>query len=227
MKPVNPYASSKLSMTHERRTRDPRAAFRYRGVPYVAAGRHFAERAYSRLAPKAVKAFDPQVIAVEWAERMAAAKVVGITDTTIEALRAIIAAGLTPGPDGFRRTTDEIARELGDTYDSWQFKPGATDLADTIESRAYRIARTELGMAMNTGHDEGARQVSQEFDLVLEKGWASARDGRVRASHAEIHGMFVGMDEAFPNGLMYPGDPNGSAEEVINCRCVLVHQVAR
>ncbi len=194
---------------------------------YVAAGRHFAERAYNRLAPKAVKAFDPQVIAVEWAERMAAAKVVGITDTTIEVLRGIIAAGLTPGADGFRRTTDEIARELGDTYDSWQFKPGATDLADTIESRAYRIARTELGMAMNTGHDEGARQVSQEFDLALEKGWASARDGRVRASHAEIHGMFVGMDEAFPNGLMYPGDPNGAAEEVINCRCVLVHQVAR
>src|SRR5690606_12763947 len=75
---------------------------------YVAAGRHFAEREYARLAPKARKAFDPQAIAVEWAERMAAAKVVGITDTTIQALRGIIAAGLTPGPDGFRRTTDQI-----------------------------------------------------------------------------------------------------------------------
>jgi uncharacterized protein with gpF-like domain len=194
---------------------------------YLAAARHFAEREYARLAPKARKAFDPQAIAVEWAERMAAAKVVGITDTTIEALRGIIAAGLTPGPDGFRRTTDEIARELADTYDSWMFRPGFTDLPGTIESRAYRIARTELGMAMNTGHDIGARQAAEEFDLVLEKGWASARDDRVRASHALLHGEFVPIDEAFSNGLMYPGDPDGPAEEVVNCRCVLVHQVVR
>ena|GEM_PF-995809 len=194
---------------------------------YLAAARHFAEREYARLAPKARKAFDPQAIAVEWAERMAAAKVVGITDTTIEALRGIIAAGLTPGPDGFRRTTDEIARELADTYDSWMFRPGFTDLPGTIESRAYRIARTELGMAMNTGHDIGARQAAEEFELVLEKGWASARDDRVRASHALLHGEFVPIDEAFSNGLMYPGDPDGPAEEVVNCRCVLVHQVVR
>jgi len=194
---------------------------------YLTAGRHFAEREYTRLAPKARKAFDPQAIAVEWAERMAAAKVVGITDTTIEALRGIIAAGLTPGPDGFRRTTDEIARELADTYDSWMFRPGFTDLPGGIESRAYRIARTELGMAMNTGHDIGARQAAEEFELVLEKGWASARDDRVRDSHALLHGEFVPMNEAFSNGLMYPGDPDGPAEEVVNCRCVLVHQVVR
>lgn len=194
---------------------------------YLTAGRHFAEREYTRLAPKARKALDPQAIAVEWAERMAAAKVVGITDTTIEALRGIIAAGLTPGPDGFRRTTDEIAQEIADTYDSWMFKPGFTDLPGGIESRAYRIARTELGMAMNTGHDIGARQAAEEFELVLEKGWASARDDRVRDSHALLHGEFVPMNEAFSNGLMYPGDPDGPAEEVVNCRCVLVHQVIR
>src|SRR5690606_26393310 len=63
---------------------------------YLTAGRHFARREYDRLTPKARKAFDPAAIAVEWAERMAAAKVVGITDTTIHALRGIIAAGLTP-----------------------------------------------------------------------------------------------------------------------------------
>lgn len=194
---------------------------------YLTAGRHFAKREYDRLTPKARKAFDPAAIAVEWAERMAAAKVVGITDTTIEVLRGIIATGLTPGEDGFRRTTDQIAAELADTYDSWMFKPGFTDLPGTIESRAYRIARTELGMAMNTGHDLGARQAADEFGLEMEKGWASARDDRVRDSHAALHGEFVPMDEAFSNGLMYPGDPDGPAEEVINCRCVLVHQVVR
>jgi len=28
------------------------------------------------------------------------------------------------------------------------------------------------------------------------------------------------FNEPYSNGLMYPGDPGGSAEEVINCRCV-------
>ncbi len=32
-------------------------------------------------------------------------------------------------------------------------------------------------------------------------------------------------DETFPNGLLYPGDPSGPAEEVINCRCTLMHEI--
>lgn len=193
---------------------------------YLEAGRHFAEREHARLAPKARKDFDPQAIAIEWAERHAANRVVNIADTTIEELAAIISRGLTPDPStGHRLTIDEIARELADTYDTWAFTgPGP---AQTIDQRAMTIARTELGTAMNHGHDIGARQAAEEYGLELEKGWASAGDDRVRASHAELHGVFVSMDEPFANGLMYPGDPSGPAEEVVNCRCVLVHQPAR
>lgn len=192
---------------------------------YVEAGRHFAAREYTRLAPKARKALDPTVISAEWAARHAASKVVGITATTKAMLRAIIDADLTLDEHGYRRTIDEIARDLADTYDSWKFTPGSTDLPGSLESRAYTIARTELGTAANTGHQRGAQQVADDYDLILDKVWASSLDDRVRDSHAAIHGETVPMDALFSNGLEYPGDPNGSAEEVVNCRCTVVHQV--
>lgn len=181
---------------------------------YVEAGRHFAQREYDRLAPKARKDFDPQQIAVEWAERMAALKVVGISGTTIEALAAIITAGLTPDASGFRLSVDDIAQNL------------AAELAGN-QARAWTIARTEVGAAMNHGHQEGARQAAAEYDLPMVKVWSSSFDDRVRDSHAEIHGQVRELDEPFSNGLQYPGDPDGPAAEVINCRCVVSHRVAR
>ncbi len=193
----------------------------------LAVAQHFAKREYDRLAPSGRKALDPLVIATEWASRTAAAKVVGITDTTIKVLRGVIAAGLEVDENGFRRTTDEIAGELADTYDSWMFRPGAVDLSMAIDARAMMIARTEIGMAMNFGHEVGGRQVAEEFDLRLEATWSSSLDDRVRESHRLLHGETVALGARFSNGLRYPGDPEGEPEEVINCRCVLVHQIVR
>ena len=34
----------------------------------------------------------------------------------------------------------------------------------------------------------------------------------------------VDVEEKFSNGLMYPGDPNGMAKEVVNCRCALLQR---
>ena len=39
-----------------------------------------------------------------------------------------------------------------------------------------------------------------------------------------VDGEIRALDEKFSNGLMYPGDPSGSAAEVINCRCVLLQR---
>lgn len=43
-----------------------------------------------------------------------------------------------------------------------------------------------------------------------------------RESHVSLNGDIVDSDKSFKNGLDYPGDPKGSASEVINCRCVLI-----
>lgn len=188
---------------------------------HLEAARHFARREYNRLVPKASKAFDPLTIAIEWARRNAARKVVEISATTEEGIRQAITDGLTPNADGFRMTTDQIAKLLRERF-------GITDdLEHIFGDRHYRIARTELGMAMNYGHDQGARQAAREYDLVMDKGWSTSLDDRVRDSHAVLHGEIVPMDQPFSNGLMYPGDPAGPASEVVMCRCVLYHEIRR
>lgn len=194
---------------------------------YIEAGAHFARREYERLAPKARKDFDPSRAATDWAATHAATKVTGITRTTREIIRDIITAGLLEDENGFARTTDQIANDLADTYDSWMFTPGSTDLPMTIESRAYMIARTEMGTALNTGHQEGAAQAAEDYGLELLKGWSTSMDGRERPSHAAVNGELVAMHDTFSNGLQHPGDPNGPAEEVINCRCAVYHTVNR
>ena len=39
-----------------------------------------------------------------------------------------------------------------------------------------------------------------------------------------LDGEIKPFDESFSNGLMYPGDINGTAEEIINCRCTLLQR---
>lgn len=51
------------------------------------------------------------------------------------------------------------------------------------------------------------------------KQWDASLDARTRDSHARVDGEIRELDEKFSNGLMFPGDPNGAAAEVVNCRC--------
>lgn len=83
---------------------------------------------------------------------------------------------------------------------------------------ATRIARTELHTAAGQGSDNAAR--STGLDMVKE--WGSTDDKRTRESHREADGQRREMNLPFDVGgskLMYPGDPDGDADEVINCRC--------
>lgn len=42
-----------------------------------------------------------------------------------------------------------------------------------------------------------------------------------RKSHASCNGVAVGLDDRFPNGLQWPGDWDGGADEVCGCTCVI------
>jgi SPP1 gp7 family putative phage head morphogenesis protein len=53
------------------------------------------------------------------------------------------------------------------------------------------------------------------------KRWNTVADNRVRDTHKRLHGEVKLLDEKFSNGLRYPGDEKGSAEEVVNCRCYI------
>jgi len=81
-------------------------------------------------------------------------------------------------------------------------------------SRAKTIARTETHGAFQKGNFEGYKQSGLPIKI-----WVTVGDSNVRDSHAIADGEEVGINDYFSNGLKFPGDPRGSAEEVINCRC--------
>jgi hypothetical protein len=80
-----------------------------------------------------------------------------------------------------------------------------------------RIARTESAVAFGLATFYGLLRLGYK-----EGRWMTMQDDRVRDSHQECHGVKRRLGEPFPNGLLFPGDPSGPPEEVINCRCWLV-----
>ncbi len=86
------------------------------------------------------------------------------------------------------------------------------------EASTERIARTTM-TATNTAGDEAAWSQSQ---VVRGSVWLTAIDGRERDAHRAAHGQERGLGQMFDVGgeyLVGPGDPNGSPENIINCRC--------
>ena len=98
------------------------------------------------------------------------------------------------------------------------------DVTDMNHKAALRNARTMTGSAQNAGHFDAYKR-AENMGIELEKQWVATFDGRTRTSHRYLHGETQPMDEPFSNGLMYPKDPWGAAEEVYNCRCRLISNV--
>lgn len=114
----------------------------------------------------------------------------------------------------------------------------ANIVTDIIKTRSFyryqllRIARTETTAAAGYASDVA----SSESGIVLEKVWISAQDSRTRVvpedSYDHYHMNMVRVPDGQPfkvrnkNGgvelLQFPADPNGSAGNVINCRCSML-----
>lgn len=126
-----------------------------------------------------------------------------INQSTFEELRSSLQEGLTAG-----ETFDDLAARVKDIYKT------ATD------SRAESIALTETNIAVNSGRFEGMKQAGVE-----KKGWKTSNLAGVRAAHLQAERDYaegIPLAEPFIVGgeaLRYPGDPNGSPGNVINCRC--------
>ena len=89
--------------------------------------------------------------------------------------------------------------------------------------KAMRIARTEAHRVANTAHMDAQIKAKEKGADIL-KQWDATLDARTRDSHKAVDGELKKIDEEFSNGLMFPGDPDGSAAEVINCRCTLLQR---
>lgn len=93
-----------------------------------------------------------------------------------------------------------------------------TEFNDMAKYELQRISRTETQSVYN----QSKYETMFASDIIKFKKWVSSGLSNMRESHADMDGEIVGVDEPFSNGLMYPGDPNGEPEEVINCACTMV-----
>jgi hypothetical protein len=151
-----------------------------------------------------------------WIEQMVALKVTEIGGTTEKQAIQII-----------REATQEAVREgiasqaaLGKLIQARITEQGGV----LSRARSRVIARTESHASANAATQEAAKATG----LAMQKEWVSSSGARTRDDHRDADGQTVPLDMPFVVGgeeLMYPGDPRGSAEQVINCRCASVHVV--
>lgn len=102
----------------------------------------------------------------------------------------------------------------------------ASSNVEQWQGRAVTVARTETIGALNFGRSDAfaavAAELGDQFGEVLEQQWLATLDRRTRDDHAAADGQRVPVGTAFDVGgepLQFPGDPSGSAAQVINCRC--------
>ena len=86
--------------------------------------------------------------------------------------------------------------------------------------RGRMISRTESHASSNVSNQMAA----QSTKLPLKKEWIASGGERTRETHFIANGQTVDIGQPFSVGadlLMQCGDPSGSPEEVINCRCAV------
>lgn len=102
-----------------------------------------------------------------------------------------------------------------------QLATSIAGIAAMDQRAAMKAARTAMTSAHSLGKLKGYERAA-DMGIDVEKQWLAALDSRTRGSHRHLDGETVGLDKEFSNGLRYPGDPDGPASEVYNCRCTLV-----
>lgn len=102
-----------------------------------------------------------------------------------------------------------------------QLAASIAGIAAMDQRAAMKAARTAMTSAHSLGKLKGYERAAG-MGIDVEKQWSAALDSRTRGSHRHLDGEVAKLDAEFSNGLKYPGDPDGPASEVYNCRCTLV-----
>lgn len=105
-----------------------------------------------------------------------------------------------------------------------------TNLLAKSQSRSDLIASQNVGLAESWSRQTEAELID-DANLVSDSGqsvnifkeWIAILDSSTRLSHASADGQITRVRETFivdGENLLYPRDPNGSAGNIINCRCL-------
>lgn len=120
-----------------------------------------------------------------------------------------------------QKLRDELAAAIQNNESRDKMVKRIQGVVEMDENRAKRILQTE------TTRIEGEAQYDACKEFYEKNGGAKPRKRWIctfqnsRDTHVALHNSVVDFDEPFDNGLMFPGDPNGPASEVVNCRCRL------
>lgn len=156
-----------------------------------------------------------------WTTFQTANKVRQVQETTKKSIARIVKKGMSEG-----ESHKDIAKRIRKT----------SSKINTY--RSIKIARTETHTAAVKSVDVAVGSTRIE----MEREWVSARDARTRrrgkhgifehfakyptgpdGERVAQDGKFVGTGES----LDFPGDPKGSAGNIINCRCVLMYHTVK
>lgn len=126
--------------------------------------------------------------------------------------------------DAFKDITHEpdyIPRLVDDIIETTNRHPD--DPYYLSRDRALLIAQNESNTAYNYVDYDNAVKNGKQYKV-----WITENDDRVRMDHAEVDGQKIPIDEMFTVGndkMRYPHDyVNGSADNLVNCRCVCVYE---
>lgn len=140
-----------------------------------------------------------------------------------------------------RQVSDTVR---GDMARGESFMTALRNLAADIPSIAKRRAKTILATESHAASQYASQRAAERSGRDLVKTWNSILDGRTRRfgllgrqdafNHAAMHESRVALTSGFSvprqaggfERLYFPGDPNGSAGNVINCRCIQTYERA-
>ena len=176
---------------------------------YLRTGSIFANQVFDQLreegksyTDREIKTFKTDFFSFlnRWAGIEAATKVTMVSNRTKDLLANIISRGIENG-----QSQSGISKAIRE-------RAGITN-----PSRAKTIAGTETHLAMIFSTDEAVKATGREVIRV----WTPVLGPRTRPAHLKANGQKRKKDKAFDVGgekLLYPGDPSGSPENIINCR---------
>jgi len=129
--------------------------------------------------------------------------------TAKKKIRAALLNGLSQG-----KSYDSMARDLKKSLNK-------------IYSSAITIVRTEGQSAINAGQAIAYTR-AQENGINGKEIWSATKDQKTRIDHRHADGSTKDSEGFFNVGgekALYPGDPNLSAENRINCRCSIRFEI--
>lgn len=122
-------------------------------------------------------------------------------------------------PDLLDPYLQETSQSIGATHiaviaeELEQLEPD--EVFDARRDRAGIFATSLVTSFANFGANDGAKAAG-----AAAKTW-QVTSGNPRSSHAALNGQSVPVDGTFSNGLRWPGDRSGSAEQTAGCKCTM------